>query len=82
MIRQEFTANVDRSEELNFSVYSCLRCNRSSRATVLSPKVMSPETRVVSREILIKSVCNISRSLSDSETKQAGQLCNKVETKC
>ena len=34
--------------------------NRSSR-----PKVISHETRVVSPEILIKSVCNISRPLRD-----------------
>ena len=39
--------------------------------TVRSPEVISPETRVMSPEILIKNVCNISRSLSDNETKQA-----------
>ena len=46
--------------------------NRSIRPKVILPEVISPETRVTSPEILIKSVCNISRSLSDNETKQAG----------
>ena len=56
------------------------RGDRSSRPKVISPEVISLETRVMapeifidkSPEILIKSVCNISRSLSDNETKQAG----------
>ena len=46
--------------------------NRSSR-----PKVISHETRVVSPEILIKSVCNISRPLSgtaDLATQRERQL--------
>ena len=46
--------------------------NRSIHPKVILPEVISPETRVTSPEILIKSVCNISRSLSDNETKQAG----------
>ena len=46
--------------------------NRSIRPKVILPEVISPETRVTSPKILIKSVCNISRSLSDNETKQAG----------
>ena len=37
-----------------------------------TPKVISPETRVMSPEILIKSVCNISRSVSDNEAKKLG----------
>ena len=43
--------------------------NLSSR-----PKVVSAE--VISSEILIKSVCNISRSFSLDETKQARQMSN------
>ena len=36
------------------------------------------QNRVMSPEIVIKSVCNISRSLSDNETKQVGQSCNNI----
>ena len=65
----------------------CIVGNRSSRPKVISPEVpmISPETTVMSPEILVNWVarnfnkewlCNISRSLSDNETKQAGQLCN------
>ena len=48
------------------------------KSPVISPEVISPETRVLSPEIFsqvarnFNSVCNIYRSLSDNETKQAG----------
>ena len=55
--------------------------NRSNRPKVISPEVISPETRVMSLEILIKSteiilkgVCDIFRSLRDDKFLDFGLL--------
>ena len=69
---QIFTYHCELSEAYNPGQSWLVTGQVARKSSCLKPESCGPKFLVKSPKILIKSVCNISRSLSDIETKQAG----------